>query len=89
VGKYFALMVFMPPRHGKSEVCSKKFPAWYLGRNPGKEIILSSYAADLAYDFSRIARDTLRERGELWNVGVASDSSAVGRWVLRDIVAVA
>ncbi|HHV39699.1 MAG TPA: phage terminase large subunit [Tepidimicrobium sp.] len=79
-GEILRLMVFMPPRHGKSEVCSKKFPAWYLGRNPGKEIILSSYAADLAYDFSRIARDTLRERGELWNVNVASDSSAVGRW---------
>lgn len=79
-GEINRLMVFMPPRHGKSEVCSKKFPAWYLGRHPGKEIILSSYAADLAYDFSRIARDTLRERGELWNVDVASDSSAVGRW---------
>lgn len=80
-GEIDRLMVFMPPRHGKSEVCSKKFPAWYLGRNPGKEIILSSYAADLAYDFSRIARDTLRERGpELWGVKVSSDSSAVGRW---------
>jgi predicted phage terminase large subunit-like protein len=80
-GELDRLMVFMPPRHGKSEVCSKKFPAWYEGRNPDKEIILSSYAADLAYDFSRIARDTLRERGtELWGVKVSSDSSAVGRW---------
>lgn len=80
-GEIDRLMVFMPPRHGKSEVCSKKFPAWYLGRNPGKEIIICSYAADLAYDFSRIARDTLRERGpELWEIKVSSDSSAVGRW---------
>lgn len=80
-GEITRLMVFMPPRHGKSEIVSKKFPAWYLGRNPDKEIILSSYAADLAYDFSRIARDTLAERGpELWQVQVASGSSAVGRW---------
>lgn len=80
-GELDRLMVFMPPRHGKSEVCSKKFPAWYEGRNPDKEIIICSYAADLAYDFSRIARDTLRERGpELWEVKVSSDSSAVGRW---------
>jgi predicted phage terminase large subunit-like protein len=80
-GEIDRLMVFMPPRHGKSEVCSKKFPAWYEGRNPDKEIIICSYAADLAYDFSRIARDTLRERGpELWEIKVSSDSSAVGRW---------
>lgn len=80
-GEIKRLMVFMPPRHGKSEVVSKKFPAWFLGRNPGKEIIISSYSADLAYDFSRIARNTLRERGQqLWEVQLAHDSAAVTRW---------
>lgn len=28
------LMVFMPPRHGKSLTASCIFPAWYPGRNP-------------------------------------------------------
>ena len=74
------LMVFLPPRSGKSEVTSKKFPAWYLGRHPDREIILASYAADLAYDFSRIARETLSEWGYLWGVSLAGDSSAVKRW---------
>lgn len=75
------LMVFMPPRHGKSEVTSKKFPAWFLGRNPDLEVIMSSYAADLAYDFSRIARDTLQEWGpKLWGVDVAEGNSGVTRW---------
>lgn len=74
----------MPPRHGKSEVASKKFPAWYLGRNPNNEIIISSYAADLAYDFSRIARNTFCEWGpKLWNLNLADDSSAVGRWGIQ------
>lgn len=83
-GEIKRLMVFMPPRHGKSEVVSKKFPAWFLGRNPDEEIILTSYAAELAYDFSRIARDTLREWGpRLWDVSVAQDSSAVGRWGIQ------
>lgn len=78
------LMVFEPPRHGKSEVVSKKFPAWFLGRNPDEEVILTSYAAELAYDFSRIARDTLREWGpRLWGVSVAQDSSAIGRWGIQ------
>lgn len=79
-GEIKRLMVFMPPRHGKSQVVSKKFPAWYLGRNPDNEIIITSYAADLAYDFSRIARNTLRDWGYLWDVQLAADSSAVGRW---------
>src|SRR5690348_10372705 len=28
------LMVFLPPRFGKSQLCSRHFPAWLLGRNP-------------------------------------------------------
>jgi len=83
-GELPRLMVFMPPRHGKSEVVSKKFPAWFLGRNPDKEIIISSYAADLAYDFSRIARNTFREWGpKLWGLELADDSGAVGRWGIQ------
>jgi len=80
-GKIKRLMVFMPPRHGKSEVSTKKFPAWFLGRNPDKEVIISSYAADLAYDFSRIARNTLKEWGPvLWGVEIAKDNAGVERW---------
>jgi len=76
------LIITLPPRHGKSETISKKFPSWHLGRNPEHEIILSSYSADLAYDHSRIARDTLNQHSELFNVDIAKGSSAVGRWGL-------
>jgi len=80
-GEILRLMVFKPPRHGKSEVISKKFPARYLGRNPRNEIIMASYSADLAYDHSRIARDTLKEWGpKLWGVNVSKDSGAADRW---------
>ena len=51
------LMVFMPPRHGKSELVSRKFPAFLLGRNPDTSIISCSYSADLA---SRMNRDVQR-----------------------------
>lgn len=80
-GEIERLMVFMPPRHGKSEVVSKKFPAWYLGRNPDNEVVIVSYQADLAYDFSKIARETLREWGpELWGVEIDPTSRSVSRW---------
>ena len=50
-------MVFMPPRFGKSEECTINFPAWYLGRNPSKEIITASYSGDLAVKFGGRTRD--------------------------------
>ena len=53
------LMIFMPPQHGKSEVVSRKFPAWALGRNPKLKIVGSSYSADLAQQFSRAIQRTI------------------------------
>lgn len=47
------LMIFMPPRHGKSELVSRRFPAYFLGRRPDAKIIACSYSAGLATNFSR------------------------------------
>ena len=52
-GKIKRLAIFMPPRHGKSILTSEFFPAWYLGRNPKKYIICSTYGQELADDFGR------------------------------------
>lgn len=53
------LMLFMPPQHGKSEVVSRKLPAWALGYNPLLKIIGTSYSADLAQGFSRSIQRTI------------------------------
>lgn len=58
-GKVKRLIITMPPRHGKSEIGSRKFPAWCIGRNPNRPIILGSYSADLAFTFSRSAQSTV------------------------------
>ncbi|NBS68961.1 hypothetical protein EBT31_08600 [bacterium] len=55
------LMLFMPPRHGKSTLASVSFPAWHLGRNPEHEFISCSYSGSLAMGFSRKVRQVLRE----------------------------
>lgn len=57
------VIVTMPPRKGKSERVSKKFPAWHVGKYPEDEIIISSYSLDLSRDFSVIARDTFKKHG--------------------------
>lgn len=51
------LMLTMPPRHGKSELASRRFPAYVLGRYPDMTLIGASYGADLA---SRMNRDVQR-----------------------------
>lgn len=56
-GRIRRLMVFMPPRHGKSELVSRRLPAYILGRNPDAQIIACSYSSDLA---SRMNRDVQR-----------------------------
>jgi predicted phage terminase large subunit-like protein len=81
-GEIDRLMIFMPPRHGKSELASRRFPAWYMGRNPQKQIIAASYNSDLASDFGREVRNIIKtnEFSRLFNVKLAEDSRAAGRW---------
>ena len=55
-GEVTRLMVFAPPQHGKSELVSIRFPAWWLGRHPEDPVILASYAASLAERHSAEAR---------------------------------
>ena len=56
-GKLRRLIISLPPRHGKSELISRRLPAFLLGINPDLSIIASSYSADLA---SRNNRDVQR-----------------------------
>ncbi len=52
-GKIKKLMVFMPPQHGKSELTSRRLPAFLLGINPKLKIVGCSYSSDLATSFNR------------------------------------
>jgi predicted phage terminase large subunit-like protein len=52
-GKILRLMLFTPPRHGKSELVSRRLPAYIFGRDPNAKVIATSYAADLAKDMNR------------------------------------
>lgn len=84
-GETKRLMVFMPPRHGKSQVCSKKFPAWYLRQYPDRYIMITSYSADLAFDFSRVARNTIADETEMFgDVRIDSQARAVKHWTLAN-----
>jgi predicted phage terminase large subunit-like protein len=85
-GEIDRLMINMPPRHGKSELASRRFPAWYLGTNPEKAIIAASYNSDLATDFGRQVRNIVdsEEYKRLFGTRLAEDSRAANRWNTDD-----
>jgi len=37
------LLIFMPPQHGKSELVSRRLPAYLLGKNPSLKIVEQSH----------------------------------------------
>ena len=55
------LMLLMPPRHGKSELASRMFPSWHLGRFPDHEFIACSYNVSLAMSFSRKVKEVMSD----------------------------
>ena len=48
LGKIKRLIITVPPRSLKSIMCSVAFPAFVLGHDPTKRLIVASYSADLA-----------------------------------------
>jgi len=79
-GRCRRLIVTMPPRHGKSEIISKYFPAWFLGNNPDDRVILTSYESSFAASWGRKARDLLTEFKGLFGIEINQGSSAVQDW---------
>lgn len=71
------VMIFAPPRHGKSESVSRLFPAYYLYRHAHRWVGLVSFGAQLASTLARAARGNFfhakgeRERGSVtqWETG--------------------
>src|SRR5499427_10542983 len=81
-GEIDRLMLLVPPRHGKSELASRRFPAWYLGRHPEQHFISASASFAVAEDFGRDVRNLMKseEYTQVFDVQLAEDSQARGRW---------
>jgi predicted phage terminase large subunit-like protein len=82
-GNVKRLMVFLPPRSSKSVICSKLFPAWYIGNFGNHEIMSLSHSEQLASDFGRTVRDvvgTARFQRIFRDISLRSDVKAAGKW---------
>jgi predicted phage terminase large subunit-like protein len=77
------LLLMMPVRHGKSEIGSRHFAPWVLGKHPDWEIIAASGAQSLAMSFSRYIRDLVRDpayQSVFPNMKLDASSQSVENW---------
>lgn len=61
-GKLKRLMIFCPPRHGKSALSTIRFPVYYLERHPENRVVVAAHTQSLANDFSRESRKIASKR---------------------------
>lgn len=75
-GEIKRLMLFVPPRHGKSEMVTVRYPVWRLERNPSTRVIVGAYNQTLANKFSRKARKIALSA----RVSLSKERKAVEDW---------
>lgn len=81
IGKLKRVIIQMPPRHGKSFLASKYFPAWYMGMFGDRNMLITSTTQDLAKNWSQDSRDILAEHGEqLFGFGLSKDDQGAKDW---------
>lgn len=75
------LIIMTPPRHGKSELVSRRFPAYCLGRDPNRKIMGCSHNQGLAQDMSKDVQNIIRSEQytELFNTRMGGRESVM-RW---------
>lgn len=80
------LMVFMPPGSAKSTYASVVFPVWFMGRKKRRNVIVATYASDLARKIGRRARSILKQRvfQEVFGETLSQDVGAADEWALTN-----
>jgi len=82
-GKIKRLIINVPPRHGKSELASIHFPAWFIGKYPEKKIMHTTHTGELAVGFGRKVRnivDSDEFKMIFPQVTLNQDNKSAGRW---------
>ncbi len=74
-------MIFTPPRMGKSLTITKSLGAYFLMHNPNKEVMITSYGADLSVEFGKANRDIFQFNApELFNLKIDDRKKGVVTW---------
>ena len=79
-GKTKRLLINLPPRHLKTQLCTVSFAAWILAHKPDTKIMLITYGQDLAIDIAR----SIRALHADWYSSVFKTRIARGRGKVRN-----
>ena len=80
-GKTKRLMIWLPPRHGKSMMVTETFPSYYLGKFPDKHVIEVSYGDELARRFGNENRAKINEFGNwIFGIRISATQGAKTNW---------
>ena len=75
------LLVEEPVRHGKTLLCSRWAPAWFVCKYR-QRALLASYEADFAATHGRFARELVAEHGAQFGAHIDNSSRSSSRWEL-------
>lgn len=85
-GEIKRLMIFAPPRHGKSELSTRRFPAYFMAKRPDRNVISASYNGDFATTFGREVRNIVSSEQFSTlhpEISIRSDNRAADEWELK------
>lgn len=74
-GEISRLMIFCPPRHGKSSLTTLRFPVWRLEQDPSTRVVMAAYNQTYAEKLSRQARKIARGR-----VPISRERNSAKQW---------
>ncbi|UUJ74527.1 terminase large subunit [Microcystis phage Mae-Yong1326-1] len=83
-GRIRRLIINCPPRHGKTELASKLFLPWYLGRNPANSAIFATYNEKYSWDIGAAVREVIQSPayGQVFP-DVSLSAASVDKLVIR------
>ena len=86
-GEDARVILTVPPRHGKSELATMKFPAWMLGKHPEWPVMVASYSGDLAVDFGQGTREIMQSSAykQIFKTRLRPDTQAKGKWMTEEL----
>jgi predicted phage terminase large subunit-like protein len=86
-GRIKRLMIYAPPRHGKTTLTSVLFPVFWLTHHPHSPIMLVSYGSDLAETSSGEAKhifEDTRFRDIFPEFSTRQDTRSKSRWYIQN-----
>ena len=76
-GEFSHLLILMPPRHGKSELTTIRWPAWNIEMDPTTLVVIGAYNKDFATTFSGQVRDMV---ADIPSIRIKRDTKKKADW---------